>query len=218
MPFQPRAPIPRPNLTSEKIIHGQISRRKFLQAGATISAGVGLSGLNLTSQAASANRRLPTPQRSGLDHIVVAMMENRSFDHFLGWLPGAEARQAGLVYTDSAGGSHPTWALAPEYQGCQYQDPNHSYAGGRVEYNNGACDGWLRAGANDIYSIGYYLQNDLAFLGSAAPAWTTFDRYFAGIMAETYPNRIYQHAAQTDRLENTLSISTLPTIWDRLAD
>jgi len=38
-------------------------------------------------------------------------------------------------------------------------------------------------------------------------------------MGPTYSNRIYQHAAQTDRLENTLlPISTLPTIWDRLAE
>ena len=37
-------------------------------------------------------------------------------------------------------------------------------------------------------------------------------------MAETFPNRIYQHAAQTDRLSNSTTISKLPTIWDRLAD
>jgi phospholipase C len=37
-------------------------------------------------------------------------------------------------------------------------------------------------------------------------------------MSETFPNRIYQHAAQTDRLDSSLAISTLPTIWDRLAD
>jgi len=36
-------------------------------------------------------------------------------------------------------------------------------------------------------------------------------------MAPTYPNRIYQHAAQTDRLDDSLRISSLPTIWDRLA-
>ena len=36
------------------------------------------------------------PQRSGIDHIVVVMMENRSFDHLLGWLPNADAMQAGL--------------------------------------------------------------------------------------------------------------------------
>ena len=39
------------------------------------------------------------------------------------------------------------------------------------------------------------------------PHWTTFSRYFAATLAETYPNRIYQHAGQTDRLHNTTAIS-----------
>ena len=165
------------------------------------------------------NRRLPTPQRSGLDHVVVVMMENRSFDHLLGWLPGADARQAGLSYPDRAGAMVPTAPLAPDFQGCGHPDPDHSYEGGRIEYNNGRCDGWLLAGSNDAYAIGYYTQADLPFLGAAAPAWTTCDHYFTSIMTGTFPNRIYQHAAQTDRLENSLlPISTLPTIWDRLLE
>jgi phospholipase C len=149
--------------------------------------------------------------------VVLLMMENRSFDHLLGWLPGADGKQAGLSYTDAAGVSHATYPLAPDFQGCGRSDPDHSYAGARAEYNNGACDGWLRAGSNDVYAIGYYRQSDLAFLGQAAPAWTAGDRYFAAIMSSTYPNRMYQHAAQTDRISNTLAISALPTIWDRLA-
>jgi phospholipase C len=36
-------------------------------------------------------------------------------------------------------------------------------------------------------------------------------------MAETYPNRFYQHAARTDRIRNSTATSSLPTIWDRLA-
>ena len=155
--------------------------------------------------------------KSGIEHIVLVMMENRSFDHFLGWMPGTDGRQAGLTYRDAAGTRHSTYPLAPDYQGCGHPDPDHSYAGGRVEYNHGRCDGWLRAGQNDVYSIGYYTQKDLPFLGQAAPAWTTCSRYFAATMAETYPNRIYQHAAQTDRITNTTTISQLPTIWDRLA-
>jgi phospholipase C len=145
------------------------------------------------------------------------MMENRSFDHLLGWVDGADGRQAGLRYPDQTGNLHKTHSLAPDYQGCAHADPDHSYQGGRVEYDGGKCDGWLRAGTNDDYSIGFYRKHDLAFLGQAAPQWTALDRYFAATMAETYPNRIYQHAAQTDRLTNTLDISTLPTIWDRLA-
>ncbi len=49
------------------------------------------------------------PRGSGIDHIVVVMMENRSFDHFLGWLPGADGKQAGLSYVDRFGSAHPTY-------------------------------------------------------------------------------------------------------------
>jgi phospholipase C len=152
---------------------------------------------------------LPPPEAAGFEHVVVVMMENRSFDHFLGWLPGANGQQAGLPYKDSAGVSHMTHALAPDYQGCGFLDPGHSYSDGRVQYDNGACDGFLFNGsdsnppsspnqANDIFAIGYYGQSDLPFLGAAGPAFTVCDNYFCGIMAETYPNRFYMHAAQTN--------------------
>ena len=201
-------PIPTPT--------ARLSRRRFLKSIAAAGA------LTIGSTADAPVRptpqfTLPNPAQSGIEHIVVVTMENRSFDHFLGWLPGADGRQAGLTYLDQNNQPHTTHPLAPDYQGCGRSDPDHSYDGGRVEYNGGACDGWLRAGSNDDYAIGYYTRSDLAFLGAATSAWTTCDRYFAAIMAETYPNRVYQHAAQTDRITNTLTISTLPTIWDRLA-
>jgi phospholipase C len=173
---------------------------------------------------------LPPPDAAGFEHVVVVMMENRSFDHFFGWLPGSNGKQAGLTYRDSAGVSHPTHSLPPDYQGCGFLDPGHSYTDGRVQYHNGACDGFLFAGsdsdpsnglpnrANDIFAIGYYGQSDLPFLGAAGPAFTVLDNYFCGIMAETYPNRFYMHAAQTDRLVNNMTTSTLPTIWDRLQE
>jgi phospholipase C len=185
----------------------QITRRTLL-GGAAATLGAAALGHPALAQ------RTPTRR---FDHVVVVMMENRSFEHLLGWVPGADGRQAGLAYADAAGVQHPTFALAPDFQGCAHPDPDHSFAGGRVEFNGGACDGWLRAGTNDIYSIGYYRPEDLAFYRRAVPQWTTFSRYFAPIMAETYPNRIYQHAGQTDRVTNTTTISRLPTIWDRLA-
>jgi phospholipase C len=152
-----------------------------------------------------------------IQHIVLVMMENRSFDHILGWVPGADGEQAGLSFLDRSGQMQATAPLAPDYQGCGHSDPDHSYDGGRVEYNDGACDGWLLAGDNDRYSIGYYTAADLPFFAGAAQHWLTCDGYFPAIMAPTFPNRIYQHAGQTDRLENSLKISSLPTIWDRLA-
>jgi phospholipase C len=194
----------------------ELGRRGFLRLSAGALGMSGLAPLVAAGRPAPARAAgLPAPGESGIDHVVVVTMENRSFDHFLGWLPGADGRQAGLTYLDSAGVAHQTHHLA-EFQGCGHPDPDHSYAGGRIEYDNGACDGWLRTG-NDDFSIGYYTQPDLPFLGQAAPYWTTCDRYFAATMAETYPNRFYTHAARTDRMSNTNTISTLPTIWDRLA-
>ena len=198
-----------------------LSRRQFLAGMAAATGALALGGCGDDDNAFAANPEsvaLPMPETSGIEHVVVVMMENRSFDHFLGWLPGADGKQAGLQFVDKQGNMQRTFPLAPNFQNCQFDDPDHSYQGGRAQWNNGKDDGWLLAGTNDVFPIGYFTQNDLSFYGGAVPAWTTFDRYFAAILGPTYPNRFYMHAAQTDRLTNTLKASTLPTIWDRLAD
>jgi phospholipase C len=195
-----------------------LTRRQFLYGSAAALGSLSVEPSRLWGAPPRKTKHLPRPDRSGIDHVVVAMMENRSFDHLLGWLRPADGRQAGLVYTDSQGNALSTHRLAPDFQGCAHPDPDHSYDGARVEYNGGRCDGWLRAGSNDAYAIGYYARADLPFLGLAALDWTVCSRYFAAIMGPTYPNRIYQHAAVTDRLDDSLAPSTLPTIWDRLSD
>jgi phospholipase C len=160
------------------------------------------------------------PNTSGIDHIVLLMMENRSFDHLMGWLPNANGRQAGLSFADPAGVSHPTHQQSPDYTGCPltapFRDPDHSYTGARVQYDNGLMDGFLLDSSNDIFSIGYYVESDLPFYSALARNFTTLDNYFCSILGPTFPNRIFQHAAQTDRLSNSVTISTLPTIWDKL--
>ena len=202
--------------TSDVSARSNLDRREFLKKTAALTGGA--LALSSAGSLFAKSRVLPKPNKSGVDHIVLVTMENRSFDHFLGWLPGANGMQAGLSFADTVGNTYPTYALT-DYQGCGHADPDHSYSGGRVEYDGGKCDGFLkRAPVGDQFPIGYYAQSDLAFLGQAAPGWTTFSNYFAAIMAETFPNRIYQHAAQTDRIVNSTTISTLPTIWDRLAD
>ncbi|GAC1380071.1 MAG: phospholipase C [Marmoricola sp.] len=191
------------------------SRRQVLSAAGAVGATV-TAGRLLGSGPASAATSLPAPAASGIDHIVVVMMENRSFDHFLGWMPGANGKQEGLWFQDRYGSWRSTWH-AQRFDTCGYNDPDHSFEGGRIELNGGACDGWLRAGLNDIASISYYQQADLPFFGQAAPQWTVFDNYYAAVMAETYPNRFYQHCAQTPELHNSTSTVTTPTIWDNLA-
>ncbi|GAC1428675.1 MAG: alkaline phosphatase family protein [Acidobacteriaceae bacterium] len=194
----------------------RVSRRGFLSAAAATSLVGAVNGGPL-STLLHAEQELPAPAESGIEHVVLVMMENRSFDHFLGWLPHANGRQAGLSYPDKFGVLHPTYHLT-DYQGCALADPDHSYQGARAQYDNGKCDGWLRAGTNDLFPIGYYGKQDLSFMSQAAPYWTTCDNYFAGLLAPTYPNRFYQHSAQTDRLDDSTTMSTLPTIWDRLAN
>src|SRR6202020_3348539 len=190
-----------------------VNRRDFIRTAAGMASAAAWAGKSSLVSAQTA--ALPDPADSGIEHIVVVMMENRSFDHLLGWLPGANGQQAGLAYLDKKGEAHPTYRLTT-FVGGSHPDPDHSYAGGRSEYDNGKMDGWLRTSTNDVFCIGYYVEDDLPFFSAAARNFTTLDNYFASILSSTFPNRVFQHAAQTDRLSNTLDISPLPTIWDRL--
>jgi phospholipase C len=179
-----------------------LKRRDFLQrtamtAGLAAGMGLLLDPETIVAEAAAKSRqkKLPAPKNLPIDTFVVLMMENRSFDHYLGWLPGADGRQAGLQYADKAGQLHPTHRLNNDFQGCGFADPDHSFDGGRTQFNNGKMDGFLKSGDNDAFSIGYYEEPDLPFIPKAAKEFTTFDRFFCSLMASTYPNREYMHAA-----------------------
>ena len=197
-------------------------RRKLLAGLAASAAGAGAltaacgesSGVDSNPSSAT----LPDPATSGIDHIVVVMMENRSFDHYYGWLPGADGIQAGRSFVDTAGNTQMSHHLT-DYQNCDSADPDHSYEGGRKELANGAMDGFLLPSApGDTFPIGYYTESDLPFHGPAAHNWTVCDRYFCSILAETYPNRFYMHSGQTSKLHNSdaPTVTSLPTIWDAL--
>lgn len=195
---------------------GTWTRRTFLKG----AAALGLSGHGLPRPAPQELPTLPDPRTCGIDHIVVVMMENRSFDHLLGWVPGAEGRQAGLSYTDAAGDLRATHDMGAvgDFQGCGRADPGHSFLDGRRHVNGGAMDGFLHtADPGDTFPIGYYTGEHLPFYAGAAAHFTICDHYHSGILSSTYPNRIYMHCGQTDRTSNTMEISALPTIWDRLA-
>ena len=173
-----------------------------------------------------AGKTLPKPEDSGIDHIVVVMMENRTFDHMLGWVPGADGIQSGLKFKNIEGKSVETFHLAADpaygYGGCAWADPSHGYAGGRTHLNNGAMDGWLLTSGTkdnpaDKFPAGYFTADDLPFFKGVVDNWAVCDKYFSGILSSTYPNRFYMHSGATDRMTNTFDISSLPTIWDRLA-
>jgi phospholipase C len=197
-----------------------LSRRQFLAGAGITAAGLAAAGRVSIADASAtvtqpSNRsRLPDPATSGIDHIVVLCMENRSFDHFLGWVPKANGRQRGLTYLDDAGLPHTTHHLT-DWQGCGFNDPDHGYDGGRIQLNGGGCDGF-RKGDNDDFALGYYTRNDLPTTSALVDNFTIFDGWFCGILGPTYPNRFYTHSAATDRITNTMTTSTLPSIWDSL--
>jgi phospholipase C len=188
-------------LTSGARVGSDLSRRTFLLSAAAVGAfGLPACGSSEPPRAAQATppRGLPAPDEAPFDTVVVLMMENRSFDHFLGWLPGANGRQAGLSYRDTNGDVHPTWPIFPDVQGCAYKDPGHTWQEIEQQYADGRCDGFLRtAPVGDHFPISYYREGDLPVLGALATGYTTFDNYFCSMMGATWQNRLYQLTGTT---------------------
>jgi phospholipase C len=200
-----------------------VSRRELIlgaaAAGAAAAASSVLEPIATASAAAAAaanKKALQDPAHSGLDHIVFLCMENRSFDHYLGWVPGATGEQRHLTYRDDEGVPHETHHLTT-FTGCGFNDPDHSYTGGRIQFDGGRLDGFRR-GRNDDYAIGYYTRDDLPLISQLVDEFTVCDHWFASILGPTYPNRFYTHSAATDRVTNALVVCDLPTIWDRLIE
>ncbi len=195
-----------------------LSRRGFLAGAAGAVSLSGLAALGLSGCGSSTTTSAPgtstapggttgttglvNPASAPFDTVVVVMMENRSFDAMLGWLPGANGKQAGLSYTDTTGKSYPTWHLAPDWQGCQYQDPFHVWPAVNKQFNDGKIDGFLQTQpVGDQFPIGYYEAADLPILSTLARNYTTFDNYFCSLLGPTWPNRFYQLSATTDVYE-----------------
>ena len=208
-----------------------LTRRDFMRAAGAAATlpllpACGTSSLPGSIAApAPVNAALPDPRDSGIDHIVVVMMENRSFDHMLGWVPGADGRQEGLQFPDVDGRMQATHRLSTDFAGCGLEDPHHSYGSGRVQFNGGGMDGFLfETPAGDHFPIGYYTADDVLFYKGCAEHWTICDRYHTGILAGTQPNRMYMHCGQTDRRNNPdgpippiPATSDLRTVWDAAA-
>jgi phospholipase C len=94
------------------ILGPMLTRRMLLQlVGA--SAGATVTGSQLLARAADAASPARLPHGSnGIEHVVVLMMENRSLDHFLGWLPGADGR-LDLEFGSTDGNVYRNYPLAP---------------------------------------------------------------------------------------------------------
>jgi phospholipase C len=200
-----------------------LRRRDFIARTAALAGAAGVGAAlpldSLISAAATKQVRAPYPKPRDMpiNHFVVLMMENRSFDHYFGWRSDVDGRNAGLKYPDDQGNLHPTHALAPDFQGCAFGDPDHSWDAGRVQYHHGKLDGFFKA--SDEYALGYYLKQDLGFIPQLAKAFTLYDRYFCSILAGTYPNRHYQWSAQCGgQTSNVIPAGSLGNKWETIFD
>ncbi len=206
-----------------------LSRREFLERTAYTA---GLAGMATTlpagvllAEAADAEARrtlLPSPRNVEIDHFVILMMENRSFDHYFGWNPDADASQS-ESYRNSQGQAVPTRPADSlgdtKFQGCGHPDPGHGWESGRVQLRNGfIADG----SGNDEFALTYYNEGDLGFIHEAARRYTLYDRYFCSLLGPTFPNRYYQWAATSaGKTENISQVDVnkggnqFETIFDR---
>lgn len=141
-----------------------------------------------------------------VDHIIVIVQSNRSFDHYFGNFPGANAvlGQKAVHITDTT----------TEAAGNTWEDAHR-------QYNNGMMDGFP-----DI-SYWYYNQSDIPFYWDYARRFVLNDNFFSSVMGGSFPNHLYLIAAQSGGITGNLADYErnnrciggpfdFPTIVDRL--
>jgi phospholipase C len=173
----------------------------------------------------SADGALPsTPEQllAGIESIIVLMMENRSFDHFLGSLKtdavfSNASSVEGLAGTESnpapEGGTVPVFKLT----NFTVADPSHGWDASHTQWDNGANDGFVKAheGLNQNDVMGYHDRSQLPFYYWLADNFTVCDHWFASVMGPTWPNRFYLHACTSyGKKDNSPFITGAPpTLW-----
>ncbi|MFO0605473.1 MAG: alkaline phosphatase family protein [Polyangiales bacterium] len=142
-------------------------------------------------------REVPLGRDIPIDHVLVIMMENRSFDHYFSQL---QARGVTDVDVPAEGWSNPRADGTPvtrhrETALC-IRDVNHGWDGAFRQWNGGRNDGFVTT--NDPMgerAMGYLDEPDIPFYYGLARRFAIGDRYFASVMGPTWPNRFYMLAA-----------------------
>ena len=194
-----------------------LSRRELLRAGAA-SAALGASTLaaeSLTGRAlgATAAKTKPGARLSDVEHIIVLMQENRSFDSYFGLYPGVRGfadkknaksfKQKGYNGPGNVDGRLLPFHLEGKKPvGQCLPDPTHDWEPQHQSWNNGkndrfyeihARDQWDGPAAPDI--MGFYGQQDIPYHWALAKAYTLCDMYFCSVIGPTSPNRCFSVSA-----------------------
>jgi phospholipase C len=204
-----------------------LRRRDFLQRAAYAAGLAGAASvlpadviLREAATAQAKRARLPSPRNIEIDHFVLVMMENRSFDHYFGWLSDIADGVQHQTFRDAATGqdvaTQHASALEADFQGCGHPDPGHGWESGRAQLK----DGFLAEGSgNDIFALSYYNEGELQFIHEAAKRYTLYDRFFCSALTSTWPNRYYKWSAQAGgRKTNAPPVETAGNQWDTIFD
>lgn len=128
-----------------------------------------------------------------IEHIIVLMQENRSFDSYFGRLPAAgKADVDGLSAT--ATNPDANGAAVSVFHQTRYctEDTNHSWTGSHLEFDGGKNDGFvLQNNPDGGRALGYYDESDLPLYYTLAKTFAIGDRYFSSLLGPTFPNRFY---------------------------
>jgi len=156
-----------------------------------LSAGPGV----VTGPVAAAT----SDQHIPIQHVVVLMQENRSFDSYVGQLqfqgqPEAAGEPLGAGNPNPIGGAPIAAYHKTNY--CEVADLAHGWTAAHQEWNNGAMNGFTAANAvtadpTGSRTMGYYDQTDLPFYYGLYNQFAIGDHYFASLLGPTFPNRFY---------------------------
>ncbi len=195
-----------------------ITRRDVLKGAAAAGAfALGWEGLIKRSLAAAP----ASGTLQDIEHVVILIQENRSFDHYFGTLRGVRGfgdpnvmrlhDGSGLTifaqpgYPGGVDGGHLyPFRLNSYADGECTNDINHSWAPQHTYWDGGRLDGFVRGHlavdgpANGPLTMGYYTRADLQFYYALADAFTICDHYFCSVIGPTDPNRLYTMSAWLD--------------------
>jgi phospholipase C len=166
---------------------------------------------------------------NGITTWVFMMMENRSYDHFFGARSMVEGKPGDgpkMTMTNLDTNNQPISLWTPDKNHLCDIDPPHGWESSRVQWNNGANDGFVIAHQMEhqnptaIEPMQYLVRTDVPVSWALADQYATADRWFCAVMGPTWPNRFYWHAATSEgKMSNQLPTSgklTEPSIYHRL--
>jgi phospholipase C len=172
------------------------------------------------------NPRLPagTDTMPEIDHIVVVMQENHSFDNYLGMLGRGDGFTLDKKGRPTNTNPDPTGGYVRAFHETDTAQAGHvtqSWNASHLQYANGRNDGFIGPESSNEWSMAYYTGEEIPFYHSLAKTFPVCDRYFCSVLAQTYPNRRFLLAGTAFGLIATddSSITGIPpngTIFDRL--